>query len=247
MTRASYIPTDPHLRCSFECPLIAATVEEGVHSPEQKSWVYTPLSGVEEARSWVNETVYYSRDSVEPAAFLQSVTDNVIPYILADGSEQYLRIFVTSPDSTLNTFCIFLHASHAVTDAKPGLLAISLLLEWMSTPCTVNVADLPWGTEHRNLPPGPITVTGGPRDDWNKHGSVLMQKVGAFFANQTVRPCCYVAPPGSLILIPCPSLTAKPYLSISRTRYQSSGEAATLPCHLHGTRVRKDHAGAEDI
>ena len=170
-----------------ECPLVGATIKKGVHDPELGSWVYKPLKNVEEACEWADETVHYRPSSVDPPSFLQSIVSNKLPYILADGSEQYLRVFAMRPDNTLNTFCIILHASHSIIDAKPGLNAISLLLEWMSTPKLGSLADLPWGTEHRNLPPGPITATGGPRDDWNINGTALLQKLRTFFGDQTVR------------------------------------------------------------
>lgn len=173
------------IRLRHECPLIGATIKPGIHDPDLRSWVYKPLKGAEEAREWADETVHYHPDPVDPPSFLQSTVANKLPYILADGSEQYLRVFVMRPDSSLNTFCIILHGSHSIIDAKPGLNAVSLLLEWMSTPNLGNVADLPWGTEHQNLPPGPITATGGPREDWNTNGTALLQKFGAFFGDKT--------------------------------------------------------------
>ncbi|KAM5531304.1 hypothetical protein V8D89_015019 [Ganoderma adspersum] len=166
---------DATIKLRYECPLVSATIERGIHDPDLGSWVYAPSKS----------TVHYHPDPVDPASFIQSIVANKLPYILADGSEQYLRVFVMRPNNTLNTFCIFLHASHSLIDAKPGLNAISLLLEWMSTPNLSSVEDLPWGTEHQNLPPGPITATGGPREDWNTNGAALLQKIGAFFGDQT--------------------------------------------------------------
>ena len=177
------------LAVRFECPLVGATFERGIHDPELRSWVYAPLKSIEQARDWADKTVYNIPDPIDPASFLQRLVEKRIPYILADGTEQYLRVFLTRPDGTLNTFCLFLHTSHAIMDAKPSLNVLSLLLEYMSTTGLSSVADLPWGTEHKNLPPDVVTATGGPREDWAVHGSAMIEKFQAFYANPTVRLC----------------------------------------------------------
>ncbi|EJF63217.1 hypothetical protein DICSQDRAFT_55910 [Dichomitus squalens LYAD-421 SS1] len=169
-------------RLRFECPLVGATFEAGVHDPDLRSWIYAPVENVEQVRSWADKMVYYLPDSIDPASFLQVLVEKKIPYTLADGTEQYLRVFVTRPDGTLNTFCLFLHTSHAIMDAKPSLNVLSLLLEYMSTPGLIDVADLPWGTEHKNLLPGVVTATGGPHKDWEVHGPAMLEKFQAFFA-----------------------------------------------------------------
>ena len=147
----------------FECPLVAATIQRGLHHPEFGSWVYAPLANVDAARDWVDKTVYYVTDPSDPESFLQSTVEkHNIPYVLADGSEQFVRVYLSRPDCTLNTYLLSLHTSHSVLDAKPGLNALSLLLEYITTPGLPGIDELAWGTEHKNLPPGPITVTGGP-------------------------------------------------------------------------------------
>ncbi|KAI1783780.1 hypothetical protein LXA43DRAFT_1067335 [Ganoderma leucocontextum] len=174
------------VRLRFECPLVAATIERGLHHPEFGSWLYAPLANVEAARNWADKTVYYLPDPVDPSSFLQSTVEkHKIPYVLADGSEQFLRVYLTCPNSTLNAYFLALHASHSILDAKPGLNALSLLLQWMTTPHLESIADLAWGTEHKNLPPGPITMTGGPRKDWSTNGTALVEKFNAAFADQT--------------------------------------------------------------
>ena len=183
------------LAVRFECPLVGATFEAGIHDPDLRSWVYAPLKNIEQAREWANHMVYTIADPIDPASFLQRLVEKKIPYTLADGTEQYLRVFLTRPDGTLNTFCLYLHTSHAIMDAKPSLNALSLLLEYMSTPGLISVADLPWGTEHKNLPPDVVTATGGPREDWAVHGPAMLEKFQAFHANPTVRlrspRCCF--------------------------------------------------------
>ncbi|KAI1783494.1 hypothetical protein LXA43DRAFT_1102476 [Ganoderma leucocontextum] len=178
------------VRLRFECPLIAATIEPDIHHPECSSWVYAPLPNVDAARNWADETVYYLplADPADPVSFLQSTVEtHKIPYVLLDGSEQYLRIYLTRLNTALNGYCLSLHTAHSVLDAKPGLNALSLLLEWITTPGLGSVTDLPWDTEHKNLPSGPITATAsGPRpEDWSPSGVALVQKFQSGFVNQT--------------------------------------------------------------
>ena len=135
--------------------------------------------------------MHYLPDPVEPSSFLQSTVEaNNIPYVLADGSNQYLRFYLTRPTSALNAYCLLLHTAHCTVDAKPALNALSLLLGWMTWPEPgLELGDLAWGTEHKNLPPGPVTATGGPREDWGTNGMALVQKFQAIYADQTVRFC----------------------------------------------------------
>ena len=172
----------------FKCPLVGATIERGIHHPTFGSWVYTPLANLQAARAWATQVVHYLPDPVQdPFSFLQSTVEtHKLPYVLADGSEQYLRVYLTRPAMELNVYCLSLHAVHSVVDAKPALNALSLLLEWMAIPERESIADLAWGTEHRNLPPGPVTVTGGPREDWCTNGTALVQKLREVVADPTV-------------------------------------------------------------
>ena len=173
----------------FECPLVAATIQRGLHHSEFGSWVYAPLANVDAARDWVDKTVYYVTDPSDPESFLQSTVEkHNIPYVLADGTEQFVRVYLSRPDCTLNTYLLSLHTSHSVLDAKPGLNALSLLLEYITTSGLPRIDELAWGTEHKNLPPGPITVTGGPREDWSTSGTAMVEKFFAAAADQTVRP-----------------------------------------------------------
>ena len=174
-------------RHRFECPLIAATIERGLHHPEFGSWVYAPLANAEAARNWAEKMVNYIPDPIGSESFLQFTLEKYkIPYVLADGSEQYLRVYLTRPNKTLNTYFLSLHSSHSVMDARPGMNALSMLLEWITTPDLGSVNELAWGTEHKNLPPGPITMTGGPREDWNTKGMELVEKFLAISTDQTV-------------------------------------------------------------
>ncbi len=180
----------PLIQCPyrFECPLVAATIQRGLHHPEFGSWVYIPLAKAEEAHDWADKTVYYLPDPIDPDSFLQSTIEkHDIPYILPDGSEQYLRVYLTRPNSMVNAYLLTLHASHSVIDARPGLNTLSLLLEWMTTPGLADIDELAWGTEHKNLPPGPITITGGPREDWNTNGTTLVERFLAASGDETVR------------------------------------------------------------
>ncbi|PIL29518.1 hypothetical protein GSI_08326 [Ganoderma sinense ZZ0214-1] len=178
------------VRLRFECPLVAATIERGTHHPEFRSWVYAPLPSAAAARAWADQTVHYLRTPADPFSFLHSTVETTtLPHVLADGSEQFLRVYLTRPSAALNVYCLAFHTVHSIADAKPALNALSLLLEWMAAP-EVRVGDGPgedlaWGTEQKNLPPGPVTVTGGPREDWGTNGMALIQKFQTVFVEPT--------------------------------------------------------------
>ena len=148
--------------------------------------MYTPLKDIREAEVWAGQTLVSVREPVAPHAFIASNIGKNVSYTLLDGTLQPIRVYLIRPDITHNSYGIFFHGVHAILDAKGSLNAISLLLEWMSTPTLGDVADLPWGKEYENLPPGPINATGGPREDWGTNGTALLMKLGAHYANETV-------------------------------------------------------------
>ncbi|KAI1782456.1 hypothetical protein LXA43DRAFT_977562 [Ganoderma leucocontextum] len=169
-----------HLR--YACPIVAATiVDDGTEAPP--SWLYPLVTDPDYAERWAEETLFILKEHTDPFQFIQAMNNKKLPYVLRDGSHQYLRIYLIRPNTLLNMFGIFFHGSHAFLDAKPTLRVFSLLLELMSSPQSVPLADIPWGTEYRNLPPGPVTATGGPREEWDTAGKALMSKISAIHMN----------------------------------------------------------------
>ena len=149
--------------------------------------MYTPLKDIHEARAWADQTVVSVLEPTAPHAFIASKIETNVSYKLANGAIQPVKVYLIRPDITHNAFAIFFHGMHAVIDTRASLKALSLLLESMSDPNIESISGLQWGKEFENLPSGPIKVTGGPREDWKTHGTALLMKVGAHFANETVR------------------------------------------------------------
>ncbi|PIL30306.1 hypothetical protein GSI_07490 [Ganoderma sinense ZZ0214-1] len=113
--------------------------------PERTAWKQlTPRAPRWPPRS----TIYQTRCKIPRRSCLEPTVENHnIPYTLADNPEQYLRVYLTGPNSTL---------------------------KWMMmTPSLPTVDDLPWGTEQKNPP---VTVTGGPLEDWSTKGTALIER-----------------------------------------------------------------------
>ncbi|EJF61519.1 hypothetical protein DICSQDRAFT_60260, partial [Dichomitus squalens LYAD-421 SS1] len=176
-------PSVALIHSSFVCPIMAATPRFGIHHPKLRSWIYTPLANHDEAYSWAEETVVMLDEVIDPSSFIQRINITRLPYILSDGTAQHLRVYVFRPSSLVNVFAIFFHGPHAMLDAKPNMQAFSTLLEFMSSPQDIALADLPWGTEHKNLPTGPVTVTGGRSKEWETVGNALFAKAAGMHAN----------------------------------------------------------------
>ncbi|KAM5537399.1 hypothetical protein V8D89_008918 [Ganoderma adspersum] len=188
------------VRLRYTCPIVGATLRSGVHDPDLRSWVYTPLKDAHEACAWADQTVSSVLEPIGPHAFIASKIETNLSYKLADGAIQPIKVYLTRPGITHNAFGIFFHGMHAIMDTRASLKALSLLLESMSDPGIGTIADLQWGKEFENLPSGPIKVTGGPREDWETHGTALLMKVGAHFANET--PSHSLDPGSSNITVP---------------------------------------------
>ncbi|KAI0753180.1 hypothetical protein C8Q80DRAFT_1118380 [Daedaleopsis nitida] len=171
--------------CRYEAPIAAATLQSGIHDPQLRSWVYTPIKSTEQLQEWVANTLMIVQDPVDPSQFIQRMNCQRLPYILGNEQSQYLRLYITRPSGTTNEFALFFHGTHALMDAHPTMNALSLLLNDISTSAPIDLGSLKWGLEWKNLPPGPITSTGGPRtqSDWDTAGKELMGKIVNLYTN----------------------------------------------------------------
>ncbi|EJF55524.1 hypothetical protein DICSQDRAFT_73647, partial [Dichomitus squalens LYAD-421 SS1] len=168
----------------FTCPMIAATPRRGIHNQQLSSWIYTPISDVHEVRSWSEEVLTVQLDTpTAPSSMVKKLNSSRLPYVLPDGRKLFLRVYLIRPVTALNVFGIFLHGTHALMDARPTLNLFHLMLEYMSLPQAISIADLPWGTEYKSLPPGPMTATGGRRKEWASEGQDLLQKVAKMYTH----------------------------------------------------------------
>ncbi|TBU55419.1 hypothetical protein BD310DRAFT_856793 [Dichomitus squalens] len=172
-------------RLRFHAPITAAALQAGIHDPQLRSWIYTPVYDPTDLERWVSEVLTVLDDPVDPSTFIQNMNGNKLPYVLPDGRAQYLRLYLMRPSATLNEFGFFFHGTHALMDAHPTIVALSLLLEYMTSADLPDIAGLSWGTEWENLPAGPITSTGGRRAEWDVDGNALMAKVVGIYSNPT--------------------------------------------------------------
>ncbi|KAN0085679.1 hypothetical protein V8E55_006813 [Tylopilus felleus] len=59
------------------------------------------------------------------------------------------------------TYGLYFHGSHSSLDGCPTLLALGLMFEWMADDSLSTPINLEFGLESRNLPPDPVSVSGG--------------------------------------------------------------------------------------
>lgn len=113
-----------------------------------------------------------------------------LPYIHFDGFEQPVHFYLLS-DAATGFHAIYMHGPHTIMDARPALVCLNTILQWIAFPPDERLADLTWGTEWERLPPGPLAATGGARDDWDESGVQLMQEVGNIMMDPNVRTFFY--------------------------------------------------------
>lgn len=170
-------------RLRFSCPLIAAAIQKGVHDPQFRSWIYTPISNRRELDEWIEETVIVHPDPLDGDAFLAQITYTRLPYVLPSGKEKIFRCYFVEDPEDESKFSILWHGPHAIMDAWPTFHAFRIMLEAMSKTNPDPLDSLSWGTEWSNLPSGPVTSTGGPRPNWETEGRNLTGKVFQMLMN----------------------------------------------------------------
>ncbi|OCH88432.1 hypothetical protein OBBRIDRAFT_780167 [Obba rivulosa] len=168
---------DAMARLRFVCPVIASSIERGVHDPQLRSWVYVPVKDAKDLQEWLEQVVIVLDEIIDPESFVTRMSQNTLPYLLSNGRKQVFRCYIFKPTDAPNSFAIYFHGVHAIMDAKPTLNAFSLLFQWVANPEPHDIMELEWGSEWTNLPAGPIAATGGPRPSWDTDGQSLLAKV----------------------------------------------------------------------
>lgn len=123
---------------------------------------------------WLRESFSVRRGPFTTDGFILEMNRNRTPYVHADGHSQIAHFYLLlGPDGVHG---LFMHGPHTIMDARPTLRGLDLMLGWIVDPPKDRLEDLNWGEEWTRLPAGPVTATGGPRDDWETKGVELLKE-----------------------------------------------------------------------
>jgi hypothetical protein len=166
-----------HWQSRFACPIIAASIVGDVSGHSPRSWTYPSVQNRSEFSSWLNNAfcIVQRGEGLDLNAFVQDISRCRLPYELQNANPLWLRCYLLLGDS--NRYGLYFHGPHAIMDGVPTLNAFALMFQWMTNDITEPVENLPWGTEWRNLPLGPVSATGGPREDWDIAGAELLKQL----------------------------------------------------------------------
>ncbi|KAJ8588835.1 hypothetical protein M405DRAFT_792501 [Rhizopogon salebrosus TDB-379] len=164
-------------RLRFACPIIAASIVGDVSGHSPRSWTYPSVQNRSEFSSWLNSAfcIVQRGEGLDVNAFVQDISRCRLPYELQNANPLWFRCYLLLGDS--NRYGLYFHGPHAIMDGVPTLNAFALMFQWMTNDITEPVENLPWGTEWRNLPLGPVSATGGPREDWDIAGAELLKQL----------------------------------------------------------------------
>ncbi|KLO13119.1 hypothetical protein SCHPADRAFT_383803 [Schizopora paradoxa] len=200
---------DSLVMARFQMPSIASTIVSDHNDEDIRLWEYTALrkGDMEKLTSWIDESLTVRRGPIDIEAFISEMTQRRTPYVHADGREQHIHFYLLIDDSDAATIgklraALFLHGGHILLDAYPSLKCLNSLFGWIANPPVLGEID--WGTEWERLPAGPLTATGGPRDDFDTKGMELLQRAGAIMSDplqslSISAPRTTVRHPGKLI------------------------------------------------
>ncbi|KAH9934333.1 uncharacterized protein B0H18DRAFT_1092755 [Fomitopsis serialis] len=169
-----------HLR--FASPLVAANLETGIHDHIFRSWVYAPAKSAVEVLEWSRKVVVVVGPTTSED-FIKTTVKNQVPYTHFDGSIILLHYYLFPNAGEPGIFSLFVHGPHTILDGIPTIAAFSSIFEWMANPEREPVDSLQWGREWQNLPPGPVTATGGPRPEWKTKGMALVNQIFSMHTN----------------------------------------------------------------
>lgn len=171
-------------RLRFSCPIIATDIVGDVSGPIPRSWVYAPVQCLSELTRWMNDAFCTVQHDLNVNAFVEDTSRSRLPYRPQNASPIWFRCYLLLGNDS--KYGLYFHGPHAIMDGGPTLNAFALMLQWMTNDATDPAENLPWGTEWHNLPLGPVSATGGPREDWDIAGIELLKQLPDSEAVRTI-------------------------------------------------------------
>lgn len=168
----------------FSCPIIAANIVGDISGPIPRSWVYAPVQSLSELTRWINDAFCTVQQDLDVNTFVEDTSQRRLPYLYQNASPLWFRCYLLLGNN--NKHGLYFHGTHAIMDGGPTLNAFALMLQWMTNDATEPAENLPWGTEWHNLPLGPVSATGGSREDWNVAGTELLKQLPDSEAVRTI-------------------------------------------------------------
>ncbi|KIJ46657.1 hypothetical protein M422DRAFT_226621 [Sphaerobolus stellatus SS14] len=166
-------------RLRFFVPIVASEIVSDSKSPTGRTWVYTP-SNSEIINDWVNASITIRIGEFNPEDIIHEMNLQRLPYTHPDGQLQHTHWYLLCDKDHHG---LFMHGPHTMMDAWPTLKNLDKLLEWIADPPDIPLSSLAWGDEWKNLPAGPMTATGGAREDWDTRGVKLLERIGKLRMN----------------------------------------------------------------
>ncbi|KLO13118.1 hypothetical protein SCHPADRAFT_928793 [Schizopora paradoxa] len=190
----------------FWMPIVACTIISDPNDEALRSWKYTTLQkgDSEKLSLWIDESLTVRRGSFDTELFISEMNQSRTPYVHADGHEQHIHFYLLIDDSNTASngalrAALFLHGGHIILDVRPALRCLNALFDWIVTN-PPGLAEIAWDTEWERLPVGPLTATGGPRDDFDTKGMELLQRAGALMMDPL--PGLAIEPPRTTVAHP---------------------------------------------
>ncbi|KAI0340624.1 hypothetical protein BDW22DRAFT_1430758 [Trametopsis cervina] len=167
-----------HLR--FIYPNLAASM---IHDEIEyaRKWSYKLTTNVDDAVVWAAQTFEVLDEPIENEGVIALLNQRKLE---TEQYPQIMRALLTRLPSRESTYGIFMHGTHAIMDARPTLNAFKRLFATMVSE-TPLLEELPWGQEYENLPKGPVTITGGLREDAHATLPALAKRVFSDSARDT--------------------------------------------------------------
>ena len=158
----------------FIAPVLACNIVSDPEDSFLRSWIYTAPKDAEDVRRWVREALSVRRGYFTANNFILEMNRSRTPYKHAGGRSQISHFYLLlGPDGAHG---LFMHGPHTIMDARPTLRGLDYILEVIANPPADQLEDLNWAEEWTRLPVGPVTASGGPRDDWDVKGVDLLQE-----------------------------------------------------------------------
>ncbi|KAG8744608.1 hypothetical protein FRC10_009833 [Ceratobasidium sp. 414] len=161
------------VRLRYTCPILSATPVQNIHDHELRSWVYTPIQKLQQAKEWAsavlrsNTSVAQSNPEAELCDLVERLLDN----------QQVFEVHLVGPYVN-GEHTLFVYASHAFLEGQSMIALIRQLLSWMVYK-DLRVEDGLQSEEAQvqNLEPNAILALGGLPRGWDEESPAFFKEL----------------------------------------------------------------------
>ncbi|KAG9126277.1 hypothetical protein FRC07_004129 [Ceratobasidium sp. 392] len=163
------------VRLRYTCPIVSASPAQNIHDPELRSWVYTPIKNLQEAKDWANAALRTNTAVAQsnPEAEICNLVERPL------GTRELFEVHLVGPYVT-GQYTLFVYASHALLEGQSMIALFRQLFSWVVSKDLKVEPELQLeDSQVQRLEPSAFFAFGGLPPRWNEECPAFFKELAA--------------------------------------------------------------------